>query len=231
MRNALGVTYNQQFSSYLTVGANEEAIDQPLYHIQSYPAAGSLNFTFFGATNASGYAVTNLTNQNQLPMGNRFLARSISIVFIPGSKIQEVGAAKVFGTTATSYLNDVQAALESPAYFTVTLTNKPYVYAAPLTYYPQGFGLSAESSSAQLQLATAADSIITSGHANNGLPTKGAMHMLGVPLVLPALTNFNAQIVYPSLAALPSGVAGYIGVIFNGLLIRPTHSGLSDLNS
>ena len=229
MKNPLGVQYNQQFENYLKVGpypgypVNEEAIDQPLYHIQTYPAAGQLSFTFFNVSNGqgNGYADTNLTNPNQLPLGNRFLTRSISVFFIPGILPAQAAAAKVFGATATSYVNDVQKVLEATASLSVTLTNKPYVNVAPLTYYPQGFGLNAESAAVNLQLSGAADYTSNITHANNGLPTKGAMHMLGVPLVIPALTNFSATITFSALAATPSTVAGRIGIIFNGLLIRP----------
>ena len=47
------------------------------------------------------------------------------------------------------------------------------------------------------------------------------MHMLGVPLVIPALTNFSVTITYTALAPTQSTVAGRIGVSLNGLLIRP----------
>ena len=229
MQNALGVQYNQQFANYLKVGPYpgypqaEEAIDQPLYHIQTYPAAGASSFTFFGSTNGAtgGYATTNLTNANQLPLGNRFLCRAISVFFIPGVLPQQSAGAKVFGATATSYVNDVVSVLEASASLSVTLTNKPYLNIAPLTYFPQGFGVSAESLSTSLQLASAADFLASSGHASNGLPTKGAMHMLGVPLILPALTNFSVNITYTALAPTQSTVAGKIGVALNGLLIRP----------
>ena len=180
MQNALGVQYNQQFANYLKVGPYpgypqaEEAIDQPLYHIQTYPAAGQLSFTFFGSTTGAtgGYAVTNLTNANQLPLGNRFLCRAISVFFIPGVVPQVSAAAKVFGATATSYVNDVTTVLEASASHSIRLTNKPYLNVAPLTYFPQGFGVNAEALNASLQLASAADYMASSGHANNGIPTK-----------------------------------------------------------
>jgi hypothetical protein len=215
-----------KYARFLTVQVGEEAIDQPIYSIQSYPAAGQVQFNFFNTAvgaSANTFGDTNLPVANQLNAGQRYLVRSISVFFMAGIAPQKytAGANPQTQLATESYINDVQAALEQAAYLEVDLGVKPYIQTGPLTYYPAGFGLYIPSAMVQGFQAVAADAMAISGHAINGMPTKGALHQLSVPLVIPPLYQFTAKIVYPAAKALPSGTAGRIGVVFNGLLIRP----------
>ena len=216
----LPISYNAQFAKFLQVGSDEEAIDQPLYHIQSYAAAGSLQFTFFNVTNGAsgvnGYSDTNMTTASILSAGNRYLIRSVSVFFTSGVSPQVYNS-----TSMTSYLNDVKAVLEATAYLQFDLNDKPYLRVAPLTYFPAGFGVFAPHASQNPLQASAADKVSYSSHATNGFPAKGAIHQLTVPLVIPELFRFQATLNFASLATLPSSTAGRIGVVLNGLLIRP----------
>src|SRR3974377_885065 len=78
-----------QMAAFLKVAPNEEAVDQPLYHIQSYAAAGTtLQYTFFNTAVGSatnGFSDTNMDSSSVLPAGKRFDIYGIAVAFFPGA--------------------------------------------------------------------------------------------------------------------------------------------------
>lgn len=210
-----------QMATFLKVAANEEPIDQPLYHIQSYAAAGTtLSYTFFntavgGATN--GFSDTNMDSASVLSAGKRFAIFGIAVAFFPGA-----ATAVEQGTTANlipaNAANDAKAVLEGIANLQLTILDKPYYQIAPLAYLPSGFGAFVSATSVANAQQTAANASIVSGYANNGVPFCSAARRLRVPIPIPQQVRFSVTITLAATIAVST--ASRIGVFLDGVLIR-----------
>jgi hypothetical protein len=210
-----------QMASFLKVAANEEPIDQPLYHIQSYAAAGTtLSYTFFntavgGATN--GFSDTNMDSASVLSAGKRFAIFGISVAFLPGAN-----PSVTQGTTANiipaSAMNDAKLVLEGIANLQLTILDKPYYQIAPLAYLPAGFGAFVSSASISNNQQTAANASFIAGYANNGVPMVGASRRLRVPIPIPQQVRFSVTVTLAATIAVST--ASRIGVFLDGVLIR-----------
>src|SRR5262245_16693952 len=124
-----------QMATFVKVAANEEPVDQPLYHMQSYAAAGNtLSDTFFNTAVGSatnGFSDTNMGSASVLWAVKRFAIFGISVAFFPGA-----ATAGTQGTTANiipaNAANDAKAVLEGIANLQLTILDKPYYQIAPL---------------------------------------------------------------------------------------------------
>jgi len=201
-----------QMQRFLTPLGNEEAVDQPLYHIQPYAAGGATTLTFFGAV-TGGYTVTNMDGQNVLSKGKRFGVFSIGVAFLPGQAPLQVG-----GVAVDSALNDAKSVLEGAAFMQFRVLDKDYLFESPLTRVPSGFGLHIAAGGVQQNLAVAADGLQQMSYANNGLPIFGQSRKLRVPIPLPEQVKFTLTLNWP--VAVPITTAGQIGVWLDGMLIR-----------
>jgi hypothetical protein len=201
-----------QMQRFLTPLGNEEAVDQPLYHIQAYPQAGVTTLTFFGVT-TGGYTVTNMDGQNVLSKGKRFGVFSLAVGFLSGQ-----APVQVDGVTLDSALNDAKAVLEGAGFLQFRVLDKDYLFESPLTRVPQGFGLNAVAGGISRNLAVAADSISQISTATNGLPIFGMSRKLRVPIPIPEQVKFTLTLNFP--VAIPIVTAGQVGVWLDGMLIR-----------
>src|SRR5262245_43971825 len=71
-----------------------EAITQPLYSYQSYPAAGAATLVFF-QNPASGTVTredTNMELAGQLPAPQKFLIQGVGVDYLPGTTASRFGA-------------------------------------------------------------------------------------------------------------------------------------------
>jgi hypothetical protein len=212
-----------QMAAFLKVAANEEPVDQPLYHIQSYAAAGSmLQYTFFNTAVGSatnGFSDTNMDSSSVLSAGKRFAIFGIAVAFFPGA-----ATAVEQGTTANivpaNAANDAKAVLEGIANLQLTILDKPYYTVAPLAYLPGGFGAFVSSTSVFADQQTAANATYISGYANNGVPMVAAARRLRVPIPIPQQVRFGVTINLQSTIAVST--ASRIGVFLDGILIRAT---------
>lgn len=190
-----------------------EAISNPLYSYQSYPAAGATTLAFFvtpygGATTIED---TNMTLAGQLPAPQKFLVQGIGIDYLPGS-------APVTGPrvdAATSQLNDAFAILRRGE-LELTIGAKPYLQFGPLMAMPPRShidGLAAVTST--LTAGAATQTLMSVGYANGDV-------FKPAPLLLEAGQNFRVSINFPGGAvAIPSADASArIGVILYGTLYR-----------
>lgn len=209
-----------QMAQFLKVGANEEPIDQPLYHIQSYGANGATSFTFFNTSVGSatnGFSDTNMDSSSVLSAGKRFAIFGISLAFFPGA-----ATAVTQGTTANiipaNAQNDAKAVLEGIGNVQLSILDKPYYQIAPLAYLPAGFGAFVSSTSVANNQQTAAIASFISGYANNGMPFSSASRRLRVPIPIPQQVRFSVTVTFNS--AIAVSTASRIGFFLEGVLIR-----------
>lgn len=205
-----------QMTEFIKVGSNEEAVDQPIYHIQSYATAGATSFTFFNT--ASGSATnalsdTNMDASNVLSAGKRFAVLAVSLAFF-GSNPHINNSSATF----VSPLNDAKGVLEGIGNFNFQVLDKTYLQVAPLSYLPAGFGLYIGGSAQQRTQASGADGTNYVAYANNGFPAPTALRRLRVPIPIPQQVKFQATLTFPSLITV--GTASRIGCFLDGLLIR-----------
>lgn len=200
-----------QFSVNMT--PTMEAISQPLYSYQSYPAAGASTFSFF-QTSATGLVTvedTNMLVPSQLPAPQKFLIQGIGIDFLSG-------LAPILGPrvdAAISQANDFWAVLRRGA-FNLTVGAKPYLDMAPLMSLPTRAHMMQSGAMASSTTPAAALQVLMSGAWSEGDVFKP------IPVLLEAGQNFKCTIAFPGGAvALPSAdAAARIGVTLYGTLYR-----------
>lgn len=202
-----------EMQKFLTPRPNEEAVDQPLYHLQAYGTGGSTSFTFFN-TSAGGLTVTNMDAAQVLSKGKRFAVFSLGVAYIPGQSPVQSG----MSTTVDSALKDAKAVLEGAAYLQFSVLDKTYLNETPLTRVPAGVGLMASAGGIQATQAAAADGLRQISYATNGLPVFGCNRRLRVPIPIPEQVRFSVTITFP--AAVPVQTAGQLGVWLDGMLLR-----------
>jgi hypothetical protein len=191
----------------------EEAVDQPIYHLQSYGTTGSTQFTFFNVA-TGGYSVTNMDAASVLSKGKRFAVFGIGIAFIPG-QVPVQGSAD---TTVNSALNDAKKVLEGVGWAELNILDKNYLREAPLTRLPAGIGLSGIGGGIQRTQAAAADGTFQVSYASNGAPMLSCMRKLRVPITLPEQTKFGVTVNYPT--AVTVTTAGTLACWLDGVLLR-----------
>lgn len=194
-----------------------EMVTQPLYHIQSYPAAGSTSLSFFqtpAGASSTTLEDTNMQLAGQLAAPQSFLITGISINWYPGQTAAapvQLGAAAITGS-----LND-QAAVFRRGLVQLTVGNKNYGQWAALDMLPPRSHLNAAVATSDATTAAAALNLRMEVPYIDGAPFKIN------PYRLMASQNFKVTVDFPGGAvALPSGDAlARIGVILWGTLFRP----------
>jgi len=205
----------EDMKKFLTVGSNEEPVDQPVYHIQSYGTAGATSFTFFNVATGSatnGLSDTNMDSQSVLSAGKRFAVFSIALAYFAPSPMQFNAAG------AVSPLNDANGVLQGIGNVTFQVLDKTYLQVAPLAYLPAGFGTFVGGASYQRTQGTPADGNGFIAPAANGMPIPTAVRRLRVPVPIPQQVKFTVTVNFPT--AITVGVAGRIGCFLDGILIR-----------
>lgn len=189
-----------------------EAITQPLYSYQAYPAAGASTMVFF-QNPASGVTTredTNMELAGQLPAPQKFLIQGIGVDYLPGTPTMRFGA-----QSALNQLSDVYAILRR-GYLSLIIGSKQYLNVSPLMILPPRSHIDGVAAlSDQTTPAAAMQSVNTVGFSNGDVfkPT---------PLLLEASQNFRVEISWPGgVVPIPSAdAAARIGVILYGTLYR-----------
>lgn len=202
-----------EMARFMEPAPNEEAVDQPLYHVQTYGTGGATSFTFFNVS-SSDLSVTNMDNAKVLSKGKRFALFALSVAYIPGQNPVQLGAT----STLNSALNDAKAVLEGAAYLQFSVLDKVYLTESPLTRVPAAQGIHAAGGAFDRNLAVAADGIAQISYGTNGLPIATAKRLLRVPIPIPEQVQFAVTISFPT--AVTVTTAGKLGCWLDGVLIR-----------
>lgn len=188
-----------------------EGIRQPLYDYQEYAAAGQTSLTFFATpagSNSKTKADTNMTLAGQLPAPQSFLLQQIEIDFFPGVSPTPAKAA-----TASAFLNDVWA-VGKGGLLTLNIMSKVELELAPLNNFPCVNRISGFAAASDVTAAAAAQLQVINYGAWGGPVFKVA------PMLIKSSQNFSVVLSWPTAVALPSTVAGRIGVKLGGVLYR-----------
>lgn len=182
-----------------------EAIWNPLYDYQTKAATATTTQRFFiepigGASNKT-LSDTNMTLASQIPKGQAFEILGIEVDFFPGEAI--IGAA-----VDNDFADDVWNFYKSGS-LVLTIGSKDYVYQAPLMKFPPSHRLGGFAAVATTVTATTENYVYASAEGRE-FAIRG--------LVLESNQNFSVTL--GNTAALPSGVAGRVGVTLNGWLYR-----------
>jgi hypothetical protein len=158
-----------------------EVVRWPLYSTKSYPAGGVAQLTFFDQSEGlapNGRADTNMQAAGQLPGNQMHVAHSLRI--FPIAPVASFFAATVAGPFA---FQDILAILTVLSFAEITVSDKLYLIAAPLTLLPAGQGPGTFVNNPGIALAGGAS------WANNGHPSNEAIYRLNPPLgILPTRT-------------------------------------------
>lgn len=188
-----------------------EAIFQPLYDFQAYAAAGQTQLTFFQdpqGSNSKTLADTNMESAGQLPAPKEMLVTGIELVFWSGVTPGIHGA-----QVAADYWNDVHAVMKS-GWLNFFIGSKSYLTDAPVGKFPASFRLGGVADSSDSTTAAADSQTLTQYATFSSRPYEIT------PVRLPSNQNFNVTLNWPSAVALPSAVAGRIGVMLQGFQYR-----------
>lgn len=191
-----------------------EAITQPLFSYQAYPAGGSaapLSFFQSQPVGAITQEDTNMQLAGQLPAPQKFLIQGIGVDFLSGNTASRFGA-----QSANGNLNDFWAVMKR-GLFTLTIGSKNYLQFTTMLFAPPRSHIGGNAAvSDETTPGAAMQSMVQIGY------TEGDVFKPR-PLLLEASQNFQATISYPGGAvAIPSAdAAARIGVIFYGTLYRP----------
>lgn len=202
-----------EMARFMEPSNNEEAVDQPLYHIQTYPTTGAVSFTFFNVS-STDLSITNMDNAKVLSKGKKFATFAISMAYIPGQSPVQSGAS----TTVDSALADAKKVLEGASYLQFSILDKVYLTESPLTRVPAGLGLFASAGGIQRTQAAAADGLAQISYATNGLPVVTAKRLLRVPIPIPEQVQFGVTVYFPTLVTVTT--AGKLGCWLDGILVR-----------
>ncbi len=191
-----------------------EAITQPLYYYQSYPAAGPTQPLQFFQSQAIGTITaedTNMQLAGQLPNPQSFLIQGIGVDYLPGTAAARFGAQSALGQ-----LSDVFAILRRGVLI-LTIGSKNYLQEGPLMQLPprahiNGVAAVSDATTAGANLQTFA----SVGYSDGPVFTPR-------PLLIPPGQNFGVTLSWPAgQLAIPSAdAAARIGVQLYGTLYRP----------
>lgn len=158
-----------------------EVVRWPLYSTKPYPAAGISQLTFFDQSEGlatNGRADTNMQAAGQLPGNQMHVAHSLRIFPIaPKTSFSSLVVASAF---AAAEQLDI---LINLSWCEITISDKLYLIAAPLTLLPAGQGPGTFASTSGINTAN------SFAWANNGHPSNEAIYRLNPPLgILPTRT-------------------------------------------
>lgn len=205
-----------EMTRFLQVGPNEEAVDQPLYSMQSYLTAGATSYTFFQQSRGqatNGVADTNMDNAGSLSAGKRFAITALGVHFIPSApQVNNAGASTL------SALNDIKKVIEGIGSLNLTILNKTYLEIAPLSTMPSGMGVWSGGASYQRTQTSPADGDGFIAYGTNGLPTPSGRYTLAVPIPIPPQVTFSVVLTFPTAITVSSN--SRIGIFLWGVQIR-----------
>ena len=204
-KSAMGIDSIKQFA--VNRADDVEEITWSLYDFVPYAAAGQTILTLFQSQlGASGKTLldTNMDTSGAVPKGQNFLVQGICVEFFPSVAIESPAG-------MLDYADDVQAVLAS-GILTFTVGSKKYTVQSPLGQFPPSYGQEGYAAIGADSDDTALTSVIYSR-------CSGQLHEI-IPIDLISNQNFKVELSWPAVVALPSGVAGRIGVRLVGRLFR-----------
>lgn len=191
-----------------------EAITQPLYSYQAYPAAGTANPLVFFQSQPIGAITaedTNMQLAGQLPAPQKFLIQGIGVDYISGNAVSKFGA-----EVGNGNLNDFYAVMRR-GLLTLTIGSKNYLTFTSMLQLPvrahiNGVAAVADATTAAADLQTMIQAGFSEGEVFKPRP-----------LLIEASQNFAVSLSYPGGAvAIPSAdAAARIGIWLYGTLYRP----------
>lgn len=202
---------NRMFS--VNMPGQLQAIYEPLYDFQTYPAAGAQSLRFFqepvGGPSGKTKEDTNMRAGGALPAPQHFLATSIQVEYYPAEDPMSAGVAP--GTVST-FTNDTYNVLKAGS-LSFVVGDKPQLRQGPLMIFPPKHRLYAEGAIADSTTAgatqkTTLDYACAVGECFEIEPT-----------LIPPNQNFDVTIEFPS-AVVPVASDARIGVRINGTLYR-----------
>lgn len=187
-----------------------EVVRWPLYSYKAYATTGHTQLSFFDQTEGNATlrrADTNMQAPNQLPGNQMHVAHALRILTFPAfADFQVVGVA---GSVAAGEWTRL---LTTGAWAEVTISDKLYLIAAPLTLLPAGCGVGTFVNNPGIALAT------SFSHANNGIPSNEAIYKLDPPLGILPTRTFSVTLNWIALQTVTT--AGRIGPILDGWRLR-----------
>jgi hypothetical protein len=209
---SLGVNIpsREQLAQFRVNRPQQEGIYQPLYHYQSYAAAGTTTqYTFFqNPVGQSGltYEDTNMDSAGQMPAGKQMLVTSIQVVLFPGAD------PAVFGAQAVAAFIDDVYIFGKAGYLKFFVGSKDYTIDGPMGKFSAQFGMSGFAAIAdQSTIAADLQSRVTAAS------WRGPEYRI-TPVLLESNQNFNVTLNFPTTTAISA--AARVGVILNGIQYR-----------
>lgn len=190
----------------------KEALRSSLYDYQPYAAAGQTNLTFFAVqAGQSGKtrADTNMEAAGSLPSPKQFLIETIEVYFWPASPVNTVATT---ATNTAKQADDVFAVMQS-GFLDLFIGSKSYLTEAPIGRFPPSTGMRVDQS---MSGTFTAPNMAKGEYAT----MTGLIYRLQPEILLEPTQNFNVTLNWPIAVALPSGLAGRIGVVMRGMLYR-----------
>lgn len=194
-----------------------EVTRQTLYDFTTYAALGQSSLNFFQLPQGQGgktKADTNMEAAGALPSPKHFIISSIEVQFFPGVSPGTLQT----NLAASQFANDVYAVAKS-GYLDLFVGSTSFLTEAPIGRFPPKTKLEVEAAYSifrqQAVAADAEDALVMDYAAMCGRP-----YYIDPELTLIPTQNFNVTLNWPAPVPLPSGVAGRIGIVLDGLLYR-----------
>ncbi|MCI0372304.1 MAG: hypothetical protein L0214_13255 [candidate division NC10 bacterium] len=187
-----------------------EVVRWPLYSYKAYATTGQTQLTFFDQTDGTatlGRADTNMQAPNQLPGNQMHVAHALRVLTFPA--FADFAAVGVVGSVAAG---EWLRALITGSWCEVTISDKLYLIAAPLTLLPAGCGVGTFVENSGIATAN------TFGHVNNGVPSNEAIYKLDPPLGILPTRTFGVTLNWRAVQTVTT--AGRIGTILDGWRLR-----------
>lgn len=203
-------------AQYTTFREGWNAYRQSLYDFTAYAAAGQTQLSFFSVpVGQSGktYSDTNMQLAGQLPLNQEFLVQSIEVVFYPNSAgtAAQLPSATAATSAAIQRINDTNI-VGRTGNLRFFVGQRDVLQEAPIGRFPPKH---------YFELSAALAETITSTELRTGDAHWAGRPYLLAPaeIMLQGNVAFGVQINWPEgVQALPSGLAGRIGVILDGIL-------------
>lgn len=183
----------------VNLGGVVETIYQPLYDYQTLAATATSAQAFFQTPlGQSGKTLsdTNMELAGQIPKGQNFLITGVQVEILPGVSPTDA--------TIREFLNDVYA-VSKGGVLVLRIGSKEYIRQGNLMKFPP---------------VNRIDGIAATGLAaeSTNYAAPAGREFTVVDLLLTSNQNFSVEL--RDLPALPSGVAGRVGITLNGYLMR-----------
>lgn len=208
-----GIPTLDQLESYNVNRAGQiEGIRQSLYDFQTYAATGQTSLTFFQVPVGQGgktIADTNMEAAGSLPAPKRFLVESIELYFYSGALVDTFTVA---AAALPQQADDTYAVAKSGS-LNLFIGSKNYLEEATLGRFPPSTGI-------RVDAANASNSATVGEVKTQYATMAGRVYTMEPPILLVPTQNFKVTLTWPAVVALPSGIAGRIGVVMNGILYR-----------